>query len=169
MDSAMRNSKLHQLFLDQLKDIYWAENHIVESLPKMVEAATSDELKDALSEHLEVTKKHVSRLEDAFESLDEKAEGKVCPAIKGLVKEGEEIIAETEGDTMVRDSALIIAAQKIEHYEIATYGSLVTLANRMNHTEVADLLDDTLGEEKEADTTLTEIAESFVNEEASEE
>lgn len=169
MDSAMRNSKMHQLFLDQLKDMYWAENHIVESLPKMAKAATSEELKDALNEHLEVTKTHVQRLEQTFESLDEKAEGKVCPAIKGLVKEGEEIIAETEGDTMTRDAALIIAAQKIEHYEIASYGSLATLAKRMQHKKAADLLGETLGEEKETDETLTSIAESFINEEAAQE
>ncbi|WP_225975252.1 ferritin-like domain-containing protein [Anseongella ginsenosidimutans] len=160
---------MHQLFLDQLKDLYWAENHIVESLPKMVKAATSQELKDALEEHIEVSKTHVERLEQTFESLDEKAEGKVCPAIKGLVKEGEEIIAETEGDTMTRDAALIIAAQKIEHYEIASYGSMVTLAKRMKHKKAAELLGDTLGEEKETDTTLTSIAESFVNEEAAQE
>ena len=169
MDSAMRNSKMHQLFLDQLKDMYWAENHIVESLPKMVKAATSQELRDALNEHLEVTKTHVQRLEQTFESLDEKAEGKVCPAIKGLVKEGEEIIAETEGDTMTRDAALIIAAQKIEHYEIASYGSLATLAKRMKHKEAVELLGDTLSEEKETDETLTSIAESFINEEAAQE
>lgn len=165
----MRNSKMHQLFLDQLKDLYWAENHIVESLPKMAKAATSEALKEALEDHLEVTKNHVRRLEQTFESLDEKAEGKVCPAIKGLVKEGEEIIAETEGDTMTRDAALIIAAQKIEHYEIASYGSLVTLAKRMKHKDAAELLGDTLGEEKETDDTLTGIAEGFVNQEAAQE
>lgn len=169
MDSAMKNSKIHQLFLDQLKDMYWAENHIVESLPKMEQAATSKELKEAFNEHLEVSKTHVKRLEQTFESLDEKAEGKVCPAIKGLVKEGEEIIAETEGDTMVRDAALIIAAQKIEHYEIASYGGLATLAKQMKHTKAAELLGDTLGEEKETDKTLTSIAESFVNAEAAQE
>lgn len=169
MDSAMRNSKMHQLFLDQLKDIYWAENHLVKALPKMAKAATSDSLKEAFNEHLEVTKTHVSRLEDVFKSLDEKAEGKECPAIKGLVEEGEEMIKETESDTMTRDAGLIVAGQKIEHYEIATYGSLVTLAKRMKHTKAAELLGDTLGEEKETDETLTSIAESFVNEEAAQE
>lgn len=169
MDSAMRNSKMHQLFLDQLKDMYWAENHIVEALPKMTKAATSESLKEAFEEHLEVSKNHVKRLDEVFKSLDEKSEGKVCPAIKGLVKEGEEIIEETEDDTMTRDAALIIAAQKIEHYEIASYGSLVTLAKRMKHTKAAELLGDTLGEEKETDETLTGIAESFVNEEAAQE
>lgn len=169
MDSAMRNSKMHQLFLDQLKDMYWAENHIVEALPKMTKAATSESLKEAFEEHLEVSKNHVKRLDEVFKSLDEKSEGKVCPAIKGLVEEGEEIIEETEDDTMTRDAALIIAAQKIEHYEIASYGSLVTLAKRMKHTKAAELLGDTLGEEKETDETLTSIAESFVNEEAAQE
>src|SRR3546814_222895 len=151
MDSAMRNSGIHQLFLDQMKDMYWAENHIVESLPQMVAAATSRELKSALQEHLDVTKTHVKRLEQAFESLDEKAEGKVCPAIKGLVKEGEELISETEGDSMTRDAALIIGAQKIEHYEIASYGSLITLAKRIRHDKAAELLGHTKCEEKKAD------------------
>src|SRR5690554_4796831 len=123
MDSKMKNSKFHKLFLDQLKDMYWAENHIVEALPKMEKAATSKELKQAFTDHLQETKNHVTRLKDVFNSLDEKAEGKECPAIKGIVKEGEEMIKETEGDTMVRDSGLIIAAQKVEHYEIASYGS----------------------------------------------
>lgn len=169
MDAAMKNSQFHQMFMDQMKDIYWAENHLVESLPKMAEATTSQELKNAFKDHLEVTRNHVTRLEKAFKSLNEKAEGKVCPAMKGLVKEGEEIIKETEDDSMVRDAALIAAAQKIEHYEIATYGTLVTLAKRMQHREAADLLKETLAEEKEADTTLTGIAESHVNEEAAQE
>lgn len=169
MDSKMRDSKFHQLFLDQLKDMYWAENHIVDSLPKMVSSATSEKLMEAFSEHLDVSKTHVDRLRKVFESLDEKPEGKVCPAIQGLVKEGKEIISETQGDTMTRDAALILAAQKIEHYEIASYGSLVTLARQMQHDQAADLLSRTLGEEKETDATLTQIAESFVNQEAAQE
>src|SRR3546814_18095283 len=116
----------------------------------MVAAATSRELKSALQEHLDVTKTHVKRLEQAFESLDEKAEGKVCPAIKGLVKEGEELISETEGDSMTRDAPLIIGAQKIEHYEIASYGRLLTLAKRMRHDKAAKLLDNQIGEKQEA-------------------
>jgi len=166
-NETMRNSKFHRLFVDQLEDMYWAEKHLVKALPKMVEASTSEELSTAFSDHLTATENHVSRLEEAFRMLDQKAEAKKCPAMKGIVDECEEIISETEEDTMVRDAALILGAQKAEHYEIATYGSLITLAKTMGHEDVADLLVQTLEEEKEADQLLTQLAKGYVNEEAS--
>ncbi len=162
----MPNSKFHQLFMDQLKDIYWAEKALVKALGKMQKAATSEELADAISNHQEQTREHVNRLERVFESLGQTAKAKKCPAMEGLIEEGQEVIDDTEEDSSVRDAGLIICAQKIEHYEIATYGSLRTLAGRMGHEEVARLLDQTLGEEKETDVLLTQLAESSVNEEA---
>lgn len=161
----MPNSKFHQLFMDELKDIYWAEKHLVKALPKMQKAATSEELANAIGEHLAVTKGQVSRIEEIFELLGAKAVAKKCEAMEGLVMEAQELMEEEE-ESAVLDAGLIIAAQKVEHYEIATYGSLRTLANVMGHTEVAHLLEQTLAEEKEADGLLTQIAESTVNEEA---
>ncbi len=160
---------LKEFFIDELKDIYWAEKHIVKTLPKMQKAATSTELKDAFAEHLEVTKTHVTRLEQAFEALGKKAQAKKCDAMEGITKEGEGIIEETEAGTSTRDVGLILAAQKVEHYEISTYGGLAQLATTLGLDEVADLLNQTLEEEKEADTTLTEIAENSINYEAAEE
>lgn len=162
----MANSKFHKLFLDELKDIYWAEKNLVKALPKMKKGATTVELASAIDDHLEATKGHVARLEQAFELLGTKAVAKKCEAMSGLITEGEEVLADTEEDSMVRDAGIIICSQKIEHYEIAAYGSLRTLANKMGHAEVAALLAQTLEEEKEADSLLTEIAESSVNEEA---
>lgn len=161
----MENSKFHKLFMDELKDIYWAEKHLVKALPKMQKAATSTELAGAIGDHLAVTKEHVSRLEEIFGLLGAKATAKKCEAMEGLVMEAQELMEEEE-ESAVLDAGLIIAAQKVEHYEIATYGSLRTLANIMGHTEVAHLLEQTLAEEKEADGLLTQIAESTVNEEA---
>ena len=161
----MENSKFHQLFMDELKDIYWAEKHLVKALPKMQKAATSQELANAIGEHLAVTKEQVSRVEEIFELLGARAVAKKCEAMEGLVMEAQELIEEEE-ESAVLDAGLIIAAQKVEHYEIAAYGSLRTLANVMGHTEVAHLLEQTLAEEKEADGLLTQIAESTVNEEA---
>ncbi len=165
----MEESKFHQLFLDQVKDIYWAEKQLLKALPKMQKGATSEELKDAIETHIEETRIQVDRLEEIFDLLGKKAVGKKCPAMEGLIEEGNEIISDTESDSMVRDAGIIIAAQKVEHYEIATYGGLVALAKTMGHTEIAELLQNTLEEEKEADVKLTEIAEQFVNESASEE
>ncbi|SEK94411.1 Ferritin-like metal-binding protein YciE [Chitinophaga rupis] len=159
-------SKFQQLFMDELKDIYWAEKNLVKSLPKMQKAATSEELANAIAEHVEVTKGHVSRLEQVFEMLGAKAVAKKCPAMEGLIAEGQEVVSDTEEDTAVRDAGIIVCSQKIEHYEIAAYGSLRTLANRMGQSEIASLLEQTLEEEKETDQTLTQIAESSVNEEA---
>ena len=156
-------SHLEKFFLDQLQDIYYAEQKILQSLPKMKEAATTEELKDAFDDHLHQTQRHVKRLEKVFETLNKKAEGKKCEAIEGISREVESIIGETEEGTMTRDAALIIAAQKVEHYEIATYGGLVQLAITMQLHDAADLLDKTLVEEEDTDSRLTEIAENDIN------
>jgi len=162
-------SLLEEFFIDELKDIYWAEKHLVKTLPKMEKAATTQELKNAFTEHLEVTKEHVSRLEQVFEMLGEKAVAKKCEAMEGITKEGEDIIAETEKGTATRDVGLILAGQKVEHYEIATYGGLAQLAKTLSHNDVAKVLEKTLSEEKEADELLTSVAENNVNYEAAEE
>jgi ferritin-like metal-binding protein YciE len=156
-------SHLEKFFLDQLHDIYYAEQKITQSLPKMQKAATTEELKEAFEDHLHQTQRHVRRLEKVFETLGRKAEGKKCEAIEGISREVESIIAETEEGSMTRDAALIIAAQKVEHYEIATYGGLVQLAITMQLHDAADLLDKTLIEEEDTDARLTEIAENEIN------
>lgn len=160
---------LKEYFVESLQDIYYAEKAITKALPKMTKAATSEELKDAFEEHLAVTQEQVSRLEQVFETIGEKAKGKKCEAIEGLIKEGESIIEDTDEGTATRDVGLIMAAQKIEHYEIATYGGLVQLAHTLGLEDAAELLAITLQEEKETDVTLTSIAENNVNYEASEE
>jgi len=165
----MKNSSLHKFFVSALKDIYFAENAIIDALDKMQEAATTEELKDAFEDHQLQTKKHVSRLEKIFRLIDEKPEQKECKAIKGIIEEGEEIIKSTEEGSMTRDAALIIAAQKVEHYEIATYGGLAQLAITMGHDKVADLLETTLQEEEDTDYNLTEIAETSINFDAEQE
>lgn len=156
-------SHLEKFFLDQLRDIYYAEQKISESLPKMIEAATTQELSDAFDDHLHQTQRHIRRLEKVFENLGKRAEGKKCEAIEGIAREVESIIRETEDGTLTRDAALIIAAQKVEHYEIATYGGLLQLAITMDLDEVADLLDKTLVEEEDTDALLTDIAENDIN------
>jgi ferritin-like metal-binding protein YciE len=158
---------LRGLLVDGLKDIYWAENALVKALPKMIKNATSDELAEALSAHLEETKQHVSRVEQAFAAIDENAQGKKCDAMAGLIEEADGIMEETEAG-VVRDAGIIAAAQKIEHYEIATYGTLATFARTLGEEEAAELLHETLLEEKEADEKLSEIAESSINVEAAE-
>jgi ferritin-like metal-binding protein YciE len=163
------DSRLEEFFNDELKDIYWAEKHLVKTLPKMAKAATSGDLKAAFTEHLEVTKGHVSRLEEIFGLLGQKPQAKKCEAIEGITKEGESIIEDTEAGTATRDVGLILAGQKAEHYEIATYGGLAQLARTLGYEDVAGILASTLAEEKEADQSLTELAESTVNEQASEE
>jgi len=165
----MKNSSLHKFFVSSLKDIYFAENAIVDALTKMEEAATTEELKEAFEDHQLQTRKHISRLEKVFKLIEEKPEKKECEAIKGIIKEGEEIIKSTEEGSMTRDAALIIAAQKVEHYEIATYGGLAQLAITMGHDKVADLLEKTLQEEEDTDDNLTEIAETFINFDAEQE
>jgi len=156
-------SALNELFIDELKDIYWAEKHLAKALPKMAKAATSEELRTAIENHLEETENHITRLESAFDSIDEKAVAKKCEAMAGLIKEGDEIVTETEDGTFTRDAGIISAAQKIEHYEIASYGTLRTLANVLGYNEAAELLEATLKEEKNADSLLTQIAESGIN------
>jgi ferritin-like metal-binding protein YciE len=163
------DSLLQELFLDSLKDIYYAEKAIVKALPKMKRAATSEELKSAFDEHLQVTKDQVARLEQVFTVLDEKARGKKCEAIEGLIKEAESIIEDTDAGTSTRDVGLILAAQKVEHYEIATYGGLRQLAETLGYSEATDLLQQTLDEEKETDLLLTDIAENSINYQAAEE
>ena len=163
------NSMLQELFLEELRDIYWAEKHLVKALPKMEKAASSEELANAFSEHLAATQEHVSRLEQVFEILGEKARGKKCEAMEGLVKEAESVMEDTEEGTSTRDVALIIAAQKVEHYEIAAYGGLATLAKTMGKTEIKDLLGQTLDEEKETDELLTQLAENNINQSANQE
>ncbi|GAA4313730.1 ferritin-like domain-containing protein [Compostibacter hankyongensis] len=162
----MKELPLHRFFLLALQDMYWAENHLVESLPEMVEAATSPEVKQLINDHLEETMGQVSRLNNIFIMLDENPKEKKCKAMAGLIREASDIIDETDKGTAVRDAAIIMAAQKVEHYEIASYGSLQTFAEMMGHGEVAMLLGATLEEEKEADKKLTALAESDINEQA---
>jgi ferritin-like metal-binding protein YciE len=162
-------SMLEEFLYEELKDIYWAEKHLTKALPKMVKAATSEELKAAFTDHLEVTQTHVERLEKVFEIMNKKAQAKKCEAMEGLTKEAESIMEDTEAGTATRDVGLIIAAQKVEHYEIATYGGLAQLSRTLQMEEVASILDSTLNEEKDADTKLTDIAENSINYEAAEE
>ncbi len=167
--SGVTESALNELFIDELKDIYWAEKHLTTALPKMAKAATTDELRSAIQNHLAETENHVSRLEQVFKSIGEKAVAKKCEAMAGLIKEGDEIVAETEKGSITRDAGIISAGQKIEHYEIATYGTLKTLAGVLGYDEAAELLEATLQEEKNADSKLTEVAESSINQSASRE
>jgi ferritin-like metal-binding protein YciE len=157
---------LRELFEDQLKDLYWAEKAFTKFMPKTVEKVTSQELIDALTEHMDVTKQQVTRLENVFELVGSKAKGEKCEAMDGLIKEAEDIIDSTE-EGPVRDAGIIGAVQKVEHYEIASYGTLKSFANILGEHEAASLLEETLNEEKEADATLTELAESLINIEAS--
>lgn len=158
-----KGGPLFKLFTDGLKDIYFAEKHILKALPKMQKAATTSELQEAFEDHYLITQKHVSRLEKVFKMVDEKAEEKTCDAIIGIVKEGEKCIEETEEGSMTRDAALIIAAQKVEHYEIASYGGLAALAETMKLYDASELLHKTLEEEENTDLDLTEIAETYIN------
>lgn len=165
----MQNSVFHDFFVDELKDIYWAEKHLVKALPKMKKASTSSELGAAFEKHTQETEQHIETLETIFELLGEKATGKKCDAMAGLLEEATTIISDTEKGTMVRDAGLILAAQKVEHYEIATYGTLRVFAENMGHTEVANLLSQTLENEKATDVALTKIAVNAVNAQAAEE
>lgn len=163
------NSLLEKFFVDQVKDIYWAEKALVKALPKMQKAATSQALKDAFATHTQQTKEQITRLEEVFELLGKKAQGKKCEAMEGLLAEAESVIEDTEGETMTRDVGLIISAQKVEHYEIASYGGLAQLARTMGLTDISQIMETTLAEEKETDALLTSIAENDINEEAEEE
>lgn len=166
---AESNSQLEKFFTDALKDIYWAEKHLVKELPKMSKAATTQELKDAIDEHMAQTKEHVVRLEKVFEMMDKKAQAKKCDGMEGLLKEGQSVLEETDAGSMTRDVGIIMAAQKVEHYEISAYGTLVSLATTLGKTDVAKLLNSTLVEEKETDSMLSEIAENNINWEAEQE
>lgn len=161
-------AELQKFFHDSLKDIYWAEKHLTKAIPKMMKAATNESLIAALEDHLDVTEGHIERLEQIFEILGKKAQAKKCEAMEGITKEAESIMEETEDGTATRDVGIVIAAQKVEHYEIATYGGLAQLAKTMGLDEVKELLGQTLAEEKEADETLTSIAESEINMQAEE-
>jgi len=159
-------SALKELFVDEIKDIYWAEKHLAAALPKMIKGATSEDLKQTISTHLEETKNQIARLESVFASIGEKAVAKKCLAMEGLLKEATELLSDTEKGTEVRDVAIISAAQKVEHYEIASYGTLRTLAGTLGYSEAQSLFDETLTEEKNADSLLTQVAENYVNEAA---
>lgn len=167
--SAEAESALKELLLDEMKDIYWAEQHLAKALPKMIKNATSDKLKETINNHLEETKNHVTRLEQAFESVGEKAKAMKCLAMEGLLKEAEELMGETDKGTEVRDAAIISAAQKVEHYEMASYGTLKTLAGTLGYSDAQSLFEQTLAEEKNADSLLTDVAENYVNEAAAQE
>jgi ferritin-like metal-binding protein YciE len=163
----MKLKTLQDLFQHELKDLYSAETQLVKALPKMAKAATHEELKAGFEEHLEQTKGHVQRLEQIGESLEFRLTGHKCKAMEGLVAEGGELISEDAEDT-VRDAGLIGAAQRVEHYEIAAYGTARALARCLGFDEAADILGETLEEEKATDEKLTELAESAINAEAAE-
>ncbi len=160
-------TNLRDVYIEQLKDLYSAETQLIKALPKMAKAATNPELAQGFEEHLEQTKEHAVRLEQIFETLEEKPTGKKCKAMEGLIKEGSETIEEDASDA-AKDAMLIAAAQRVEHYEIAGYGSVKTYANLLGEEEAAKLLEETLQEEKDTDEKLTEAAEA-INAEADDE
>ena len=162
----MPNEGLKELYVDELKDLYNAETQLVKALPKMAKAASSEELRSGFEEHLEQTKGHVQRLEQIFEMLDESPKGKKCKGMEGLIEEGSEIMEEDFEDALL-DAALIGAAQRVEHYEIAAYGTVRSFAEELGESEHASLLAETLEEEKETDEKLTELAKQ-INVEANE-
>jgi ferritin-like metal-binding protein YciE len=151
---------LQELFVHELKDLYSAETQLIKALPKMAKAATSPELKEGFQKHLKQTEGHAKRIETIMKKLDETPRGKTCKAMQGLIEEGSETIKE-DAEPSVKDAALIAAAQKVEHYEIAGYGTVRTYAELLGHDEIADLLQETLDEEAETDETLTELAQSI--------
>ena len=158
----MALDSLHELYVEELKDLYNAENQLLKALPKMVKAATHPELKNAFKEHLEVTRNQIARLETIFEKLEESPKGKKCKAMEGLVAEASETIAE-EGVAAVKDAALIASAQRVEHYEMAGYGCVRTFAKLLGYDDAVELLQTTLDEEGAADKALTELAETIIN------
>lgn len=165
-ENAIQESGLKTLFVDELKDILWAEKHLLKAMPKMAKGATSEELRSSIELHITETENQIKRLEQVFEMLGQKATAKKCEAMEGLVEEGKSMMEETEDGSLTRDAAIISSSQKMEHYEIASYGTLRTLANTLGLTEAAALLEETLEEEKNTDVKLTTIAENFVNESA---
>jgi ferritin-like metal-binding protein YciE len=163
----MKLKNLHDLFVDELKDLYSAENQIIKALPKMIKAASSTELANAFEEHLEVTKEQVKRLEKVFQIIEANPKGKKCKAMEGLLEEGKELMSE-DAEPSVMDAGLIAAAQRVEHYEMAGYGCVRTFATLLGFDDAAKLLQETLDEEGEADKKLTELAETVINAEAME-
>jgi ferritin-like metal-binding protein YciE len=163
----MAENGLRELYLDELKDLYNAENQLVKALPKLAKASTSDELREGFEEHLQQTKGHVERLEQIFEAMDESPKGKKCAGMEGLVKEGSEVMDE-DFEGAVMDAALIGAAQRVEHYEIAAYGTVIAFANQLGESEHASLLKETLEEEKETDEKLTSLSEEINSQATSE-
>ena len=158
----MKINSFEELLVHEMRDLYDAEQHITKALPKMIKAASSQDLRAALQDHLEVTKVQIGRLEEAFGALGQPIKGEACKGLKGLIDEGSDIIDE-KADPAVKDAGLIVAAQKIEHYEIASYGSVRTWARTLGHERVGDLMERTLQEEKDADKKLTALAESAIN------
>jgi ferritin-like metal-binding protein YciE len=156
---------LHDAFIDELRDIYDGEKQLTKALPKMAKAATSPELREAFESHLEETRGHIERLEEVFASLDEKVRGKHCDGLAGIIDEGKSTMDESFDDVTM-DACLIAAGQRAEHYEMAAYGTLVAWARAMGHDEAADLLEQTLEQEKAADQKLTALAEGGINDEA---
>ena len=163
----MKLESLHDLYVEELKDLYSAENQLLKALPKMAKAASSSELRVAFEEHLEQTRGQVERLESIFKKLEASPKGKKCKAMEGLIEEGNEVMTE-EAEPAVRDAALIAAAQRVEHYEMAGYGCVRTYARLLGDKDAANLLQKTLDEEGAADKKLTELAESTINVEANE-
>jgi ferritin-like metal-binding protein YciE len=160
-----KTTTMDELLLDELRDLYDAEKQLTKALPKMAKASSSEQLRAAFEQHLEQTQGHVERLEQIFEQLGEKASGKKCAAMSGLIKEGDEVASDTDDDS-VRDAGLIAAAQKVEHYEISGYGSVRTHAQMLGHDQAVRLLEETLEEEKQTDQKLNTLAESMINEQA---
>lgn len=163
------NSSFREFFLDQMKDIYWAEKHLHSALPKLQKAATNKKLADAFEKHAKETQWQIESVERVFELLGEKPQAKKCEAMEGLLKEADEVIEDTEKDSYTRDAGLILAAQKAEHYEIATYGTLRIFAAHMGDKQIEKELEKILKNEKETDVHLTVIAEGHINEKAAEE
>src|SRR5687767_614815 len=155
--------ELLELFVEQIKDIYWAEKYLLKALPKMQKAATTEELQTAIETHIEQTQVHVERLEEVFALLEEKPQAKKCDGMEGLIEEGESVIEETTEGTATRDVGIVLSAQKVEHYEISAYGGLATLTKTLGRDDIAEILAETLAEEKETDEILTGIAESSIN------
>jgi ferritin-like metal-binding protein YciE len=164
-EEIMKLDSLQILYVEELRDLYNAENQLLKALPKMAKGASAPELKQAFEDHLDQTKEHVVRLEEIFEKLDKKPTGKTCHGMKGLVEEGSEILEE-DGEDSVLDAGIIAAAQKVEHYEIASYGTVRTFAEMLGEDDAARLLQQTLDEEGETDERLTELAEGIINIEA---
>jgi ferritin-like metal-binding protein YciE len=161
----MKLSSLRDLYITELKDLYDAENRIIKALPKMAEACGSQDLREAFEHHLQQTRRQAERLEQIFQKLDESPKGEKCKGIIGIIDEGEDLM-DKDAPPAVRDAALIAAAQRVEHYEIASYGTCRTYARRLGYADHAQLLNETLQEEGEADKKLTSLAESYINEDA---